>query len=114
MGNVTTGMSVARNHRLLAGLRRVCAAGSAALILALGLFAVCPSLHEQLHHGADATAPDQCAVVLFAGGVSVPLAVAAPLLPVADWRELRALATAEILLDSPRYLLRPERGPPVA
>ncbi len=107
-------MSGARNHRLLADLRRVCAVGSAVLIFALGLFAVCPSLHEQLHHGADATVHDQCAVVLFANGVSVPMAVVAPLPPSADWREQRAVATAEILLDSPRYLLRPERGPPVA
>lgn len=86
----------------------------AALVFALGLFAASPILHHQLHHGVDASPDDGCAVVLFSSGVSLALAVAAPAPSVADWQEDRPAATTEILLDSPRYLLQPERGPPLA
>ena len=99
--------------RLLVNFRRTFAAGAAALIFALGLFAVSPSLHHQLHDGVDTAADDGCAVMLFASGVSVPVAVVAPLPPVTDWCGNLRVAAAEIILDSPRYLLRPERGPPV-
>lgn len=99
--------------RLLSSLRYFFAAGAAALIFSLGLFAASPSLHKQLHHGADAPADDDCAVVLFAGGVSVPMAAVAPTPPAADWREKPRAVTVEIVLASPRYLLQPERGPPV-
>ena len=67
--------------------RRVLATGCAAVIFALGLFAASPSLHEQLHHKANASSDDGCAVVLFAGGVSMPLAVMAAPPPSAEWRE---------------------------
>ena len=83
-------------------------------MLALGLFAASPILHQQLHQHIDPALDDGCAVVLFAGGVSLPLA--APALPprATEWQELRPVSVTEIYLDSPRYLLRPERGPPVA
>ena len=90
------------------------ATGCAALVLALGIFAASPALHSQLHHGVDAAADDSCAIVLFANGVSVPLAVVAPPRPAAEWREQAYLRSADILLDSPRYLLLPGRGPPAA
>jgi len=107
-------MGAVCENRLIGVLRRGFAAGSAALIFALGLFAASPALHEHLHDGVDATDQDQCAVVLFASGVSVPLAVSAPLPPAVDWRALSSVPATELLLDSPRYLLQPERGPPVA
>jgi hypothetical protein len=93
--------------------RRVLATGCAGLIFALGLFAVSPALHAQLHHKGDASSDDGCAVVLFAGGVSMPLAVNAAPPPSAEWSEQAYVSSTEIFLDSPRYLLQPERGPPV-
>ena len=84
------------------------------MVLALGLFAASPQLHQQLHPHVDSTLEGGCAVVLFAGGVSLPLTATA--LPPRDSarQELRAAPATEIHLDSPRYLLRPERGPPGA
>jgi hypothetical protein len=93
-------------------LRRLLAALCAALVFALGLFSASPLLHQQLHHGADSAPDDSCAIVLFANGVSVPLALTAPPPPSADWQEFYPAVTTEIFLDSPRYLLQPERGPP--
>jgi hypothetical protein len=102
-----------RQSRWVECIRRVCAAGCAALIFALGLFAASPSLHEQLHHKGDASSDDGCAVVLFAGGVSMPLVVTAAPPPSVEWNEQTYARSTEIFLDSPRYLLQPERGPPV-
>ena len=94
--------------------RGLLATGCAVLVFALGLFAASPALHGQLHHDAKAPADDGCAVVLFAGGVSVPLAAIAAPLPPAEWRAQVHFVSTEIRLDSPRYLLQPERGPPSA
>jgi hypothetical protein len=93
--------------------RRVFAAGCAALVFALGVFAASPVLHEQLHHNAQTPSDDGCAVALFAGGVSVPLAVTVLPAPPAEWHEQTCASSTEIFLDAPRYLLQPERGPPV-
>ena len=84
------------------------------LVFALGILAVSPTLHEQLHHNAPPSSDDGCAIVLFAGGVSMPLTINAVPPPPAEWRELPYVSTNELLLASPRYLLQPERGPPVA
>jgi hypothetical protein len=92
--------------------RRFLAAGAAALVFALGLFAVSPVLHDWLH-GHDTPADDGCAVVLFAAGVSVPLGAIAITPPAAMWREAARPIAREIFLASPRYLRQPERGPPV-
>ena len=107
-------MRPVRNFRWADYLRRVLATGCAALIFTLGVFAASPTLHGQLHHKADVTSGDACAIMLFADGVSVPLAVNAPPPPVVDWQERAFARSTEIYLDSPRYLLRPERGPPVS
>jgi hypothetical protein len=102
-----------RHSRCADYLRRLIAMGCAALVFALGLFAASPALHEQLHHHAHSSSDDGCAVILFAGGVSMPLAVTAMPPPSAEWREQPYLGSTEIILDSPRYLLQPEHGPPV-
>ncbi len=107
-------MRLAYHTPLANFLRRTLAAGCAALVFALGLCSASPVLHERLHDGGDMLTPDQCAVVLFANGVGMPLVVAALLPPPADWQERPSAVSIELLLDSPRYLLRPERGPPVA
>jgi len=94
-------------------LRRLLATGCAVLIFTLGLFAASPALHDQLHAGSHAAWDDGCAVALFASGVSVTPALVALPPPAVEWRELPCVVTREVLLDSPRYLLQPERGPPV-
>lgn len=100
-------------YRLTGLLRRLLAAGCIALVFILGLLAASPVLHDQLHHGKAASAEDGCAVVLFAHGVSVPLAmIKAPPAPV-EWREQVFIGSTELMLDSPRYRLQPGRGPPV-
>ena len=110
-------MRIGRHPHWTDFLRRLLAASCAALIFTLGLFAASPTLHEQLHHNDNAPlAPedDACAIVLFADGVSVPVALHAPPPPALDWVAQPYFSSPEIFLDSPRYLLRPERGPPVA
>ena len=107
-------MGAVSHHRLFWFFRRGLAASCAALILTLGLFAASPVLHQRLHHDADSTNSDRCAIVLFMSGISMPSAVSAPPPPVGDWREHQPACPAKLYLGSPRYLLRPERGPPVA
>lgn len=93
-------------------LRRLLAAGSAALVLALTVFAASPELHDWLHKGTDTGTDDACAVVLFSGGVPVVFDVPAVVPPAAEWTEAVRPAVAEIFVVSPRYLHQPERGPP--
>jgi hypothetical protein len=107
-------MGVRSQSQSISHVRRALAAFCAALVFTLGLFAASPILHQQLHHGANPALDDGCAVVLFANGVSVPLAVTAPPPLLVDWQEARPAVTTEILFDSPPYLLQPERGPPLA
>jgi len=92
--------------------RRFLAAGIALLVFALGVFAASPALHDWLHSRTGTATDDGCAIVLFAGGVSVPLAVTA-LPPSVEWSGQSYGRSKEIFLDSPRYLLQPGRGPPV-
>ena len=93
--------------------RRTLAAGCAVLILTLGLLATSPSLHGKLHAGPHATLDDGCAVALFATGVSVALPLVTLPPAMGEGRERPGVTSQEVLLGSPRYLLRPERGPPV-
>ena len=95
-------------------LRRALATGCAILIFALGVFAASPTLHDQLHAGKHASWDDGCAVALFAGGVSVTQPVVVVPYAVVQLAELPGLGSNEVFLESPRYLLQPERGPPVA
>jgi len=93
--------------------RRVLAVTCATLVLALGIFAASPDLHGRLHvdHGLG---DDGCAIAVFSGGVSTPVAaIAVPLPPVA-WRIYAHVAPGELLLSSPRFLRQPGRGPPLA
>jgi len=104
-------------------LRRLGTAGLTALVLALTVFAASPTAHEWLHasdhadcHDSSTTQAeeDACAVVLFAGGVSLPLDPVAVPEPVTLAQTISPATAAEIHLVSPRYLRRPERGPPVS
>ena len=94
-------------------LRRFLALGCAVLVLALSVFAASPSLHGHLHAGPQTSSEDTCAVALFAGGVSLTVPVIALPPSATQWTALLASATREFFLESPRYLLQPERGPPL-
>lgn len=77
-------------HPTLEALRRLLAAGSAALVLALGLMSVSPALHQRVHATPCADAADHdasaqsdqpfatdhgCAVIAFAHGLTVAMDV---------------------------------------
>ncbi len=104
------------NHfRYLEIFRRALAVGSILLVLALGVFAQNSSLHRQLHDAtATAATDDGCVIDLFAHGVSLAVAIHAAPPAIVDWQESRPVVTPEVFVNSPRYLLRPERGPPVS
>ena len=95
-------------------MRRIMAAGCAAMVLALTIFAACPTAHSLLHDDAHqhAVSEDPCAVVLFASGVSLPVVPIAITPPISVVQVVPRVAAAEIFLVSPRYLRQPERGPP--
>lgn len=100
--------------------RRLLAAGCAALVLALTIFAASPAAHEMLHdngpgheHCPQTAAEDHsCAVVLFASGVSLPVEPLYVLPPTTVPAGISPVTAAEVFLVSPRYLRQPERGPP--
>jgi len=108
------------------GLRRGIAAGCAALVLALTIFAASPVAHDWLHSvekrhtchehpkpaPAPATAEHDCAIVLFASGVNLPVAPLALTPPRLIAQAVSPVTAAEFYLVSPRYLRQPERGPP--
>jgi hypothetical protein len=106
-------MGRVRHSRNVSFLPRLLATACAALIFGLGLFAASPALHGELHHDAGATGGDGCAVVLFAGGVSVPVVAIAVPPPALEWKTQVHFVSPDICLESPRYRLRPGRGPPV-
>jgi len=102
----------ADHHHHASPWRRFLAAAGAAVVLLLAVLVASPSLHAWLHHG-DAPDADQCAVVLFAAGVTLAVGAAAVLEPRIAWREFLPRAAAELHLAAPRHLRQPERGPPL-
>lgn len=94
-------------------LRRIFAAGSALLVLALAILAVSPEIHHALHDGSSPAASEGCAIDLFANGVSLSVGAAAMLPPAAAWQAAVSDEAAEIDVAVPRYLRLPERGPPL-
>lgn len=102
-------------------LRRLLALGSAALVFALTILAASPVAHQLLHddpadhdHAGTVPGDDACAVVLFAGGVSLPVGPVAVIPPTRVPQGVSPVTAAEFYLVSPRYLRQPERGPPVS
>lgn len=120
-------MSATRHTSFANPLRRLIAAGSTVLVLALTIFAASPAAHDWLHaaaggcsthadqHPEGSTADDTgCAVVLFAGGISLPVSPAALTPPILAPQGVSPITAAEFFLVSPRYLRQPERGPPLS
>ena len=102
----------AQRHLLADRLRSFCAAASVALVLALTVFAASPTAHHWLHVDDATQAGHDCAVVLFANGVSLPVGPVHVCPPVEIAHELSSPTAAEVFLVSPRFLRQPERGPP--
>jgi hypothetical protein len=98
---------------LVHAFHRVVAVVCAALVFALGLFSASPTLHKHLHDAGDTWDHDQCAIVQFATGVAVIVPLTLPPPTACEPHVSQPTHASEICLDSPRYLLRPERGPPV-
>ncbi|MEO6004039.1 MAG: hypothetical protein ABIZ04_14115 [Opitutus sp.] len=96
----------------IALLRRFGAAVGIALLLLISASAASPALHQWLHADSGFDASDNCAVVLFASGVTIASALIALTGSANRWIRLRPLPIEEVLVVSPRYLRLPERGPP--
>lgn len=117
-GSVLPPMPCSSEPSLLPALRRIVAAGSAALVLALAVFAVSPNAHAWIHeedgheHATEQAGNDSCAIVLFAGGVSLPLEFGPIRAPAGELPAASRTEPAELLPNPPRYLRQPERGPP--
>src|SRR5690349_9122889 len=86
--------------------RRLLAAGCAALVLALAIFAASPSAHGLLHDDdhQHALGDDTCAVVMFSSGVSLPVAPFAITPPSPVVQGFSPVTKGEVFLVSPRYL----------
>lgn len=96
----------------LAFARRLIAAGSVLLVLALTVFAASPALHEHLHDATHTEHDESCPIVLFAHTADAPpahLSAPAPSLTAGAFAPSLA---CEIFVSPPHYLLQPERGPP--
>ena len=92
---------------------RGCAVLLVALVLLLCVLAACPAAHEWFHH--DAGHEDhECAVTLFAHGVTTALAVVA--VAVVAWRLIGRVDAPkrEFQLPASTRLLPPGRAPPVS
>lgn len=105
-------MSLAHRAPLADFLRRLFAAGGAALVFALTVFAASPELHERLHSATETEHDDACPVVLFSDGATPPAAALSAPIPLRTCHLLPPCAAREIFLSPPRYLRQPERGPP--
>jgi len=93
--------------------RRILAAMGVALLLLLTASAASPALHQWLHGESAHADSDNCAVVLFASGITLATAIIAIEALQISWEELRPRSVEEIFLTAPHYLRQPERGPPV-
>ena len=95
-------------------VRRLLAVGSVALVLLLSLLAANPALHHAIHGDHETGHADDCAVVLFAQGVTSPCDTAVLAATPAEWSVVARPAAAEVFVASPRYLHVPGRGPPLS
>ncbi len=98
---------------LAAALRRLIAAGAAALVLTLTILAASPEAHEHVHHDCHHDEEHTCAVVLFAHGIWTTFDVVIVAGPRATWSETIFLSRPELRLAAPHSLLPPQCGPPV-
>jgi len=114
-------MSSHPHHSVRASLHRLLAAGSATLVLMLGLMAVSPTLHSWAHiqsdgngsHSSPLAADHECAVVEFAHGLTLSLAIIAPDTVPTTWHEVVFAPESETGFAPARYARPPGRAPPL-
>jgi len=99
------------SRQLPTRLSRACAWLLAATVLMLAVFAASPNVHQWLHADAD-HADHECAITLYAQGITTA-AVGVALLVIV-WRLLgiSQKIEAELFLPALRYLHLPGRAPP--
>ncbi len=98
----------------LSAFRRLIAGACVALVLALTALAASPALHAWLHGEKALDADDDCAVVLFANGVTpAGCAVAAVLVFLRLWRD-RTVEAPVLILAEARFRRPLSCGPPPA
>jgi hypothetical protein len=93
-------------------LRRLVAAAGVAVVLALTVLAVSPALHAWLHGEKHLDPDDDCAVVLFAHGLTPALAVVLLLGQFLRPRREKPPAPEILFLVAPSFDLPPGCGPP--
>ncbi len=115
------------SRRPLTTPSRVLALLLAWLVFGLSLVSSSPEAHAFVHraeqppaadcdhaHSEPPESPDHvCAVVLFAGGIDLPVADYLPL-PAETVAAVPEAGRTDLLLAPPSYLRQPERGPPSA
>ena len=101
-------------HRQTAlnSFRRLVAALGVALVLALTILAVSPSLHAWLHGEKELDADDCCAVVLFVQGVTPALAALVAIVIALRVLAEELPAPPQPLLEALRFQVPPSCGPP--
>ncbi len=92
--------------------QRLVAAAGVSVVLALTLLAVCPTLHAWLHGEKHLDPEDDCAVVLFAQGVTPGLAILVLLALVLIRRDVKPAPLA-VIVEAPAFALPPVCGPPL-
>jgi len=105
---------VSRQKHFLELMRRLIAAGGVALVLALTVLAVSPALHAWLHGENQLDPNDDCAVVLFAHGLTPALAALVLLGLVLRPRLEQPSAPDLLFLVAPSFDLPPGCGPPLS
>ena len=95
-------------------LRRVTAVLAVAMMLMLTVANGGTVVHDWLHPDSSHDTDHQCAVLLFANGVTLTSGTTALAGTELVWRGLPTVTVEERFLISPRYLRQPERGPPVS
>jgi hypothetical protein len=103
---------MSRRRHALDPFCRLVAAGCVALVLALTVLAASPSLHAWLHGEKQLDADDDCAVVLFAQGVTPVLAAALAIVIALRLLAEEPPAPRRLLLEAPRFQSPPGCGPP--
>ena len=85
-----------------------------AVMLTLTVASGSPVVHDCLHTDPSQDSDHQCAVVLFASGVTLVPGATELLRAEMTCRSQQVAAFEELFVVSPRYLRQPERGPPVS
>jgi hypothetical protein len=95
-------------------LLRLVVAGCVALVLALAVLAACPSLHAWLHGEKQLDPHDDCAVVLFAHGLTPALAAIVALVVALRVLREKLPEAPQLFLAARPFSFPPGCGPPAS